>query len=218
MVGAFSISGFPLFNGFVSKSIIVSAAGEAHHLAAMLLLMLASVGTFLHTGLKIPVFTWAGPARDLQLVPVPPTMYAAMGLTAALNIGIGLVPGPFYGLLPFPVDYLPYTAPKVVDTLQLLVFTGLGFWLLVRKLGGEPTITLDTDWVYRHLPRVAASHVPAAAGLVAAAGAPLRRITRSPGPRWRVPGTRAGAPWPLWMLGLVVLATFLLVLVSDLTP
>ena len=42
----------------------------------------------------------------------------------------------------------------MIETIQLLVFTGLGFWLLVNKLGGEATITLDTDWLYRRPSRL----------------------------------------------------------------
>jgi hypothetical protein len=37
----------------------------------------------------------------------------------------------------------------VVTTLQLLVFTAIAFWLLLHKLSGESTITIDTDWFYR---------------------------------------------------------------------
>lgn len=150
MVGAFAISAFPLFSGFVTKSLVVHAA-EAEHLSwVVALLYLASVGTFLHTGLKLPWFTWFGPRRDdIRVAPVPRGMLVAMSLAAALCIGIGVYPGALYGLLPFPVDYEPYTAGHVVRTLQLLGFTAVGFWLLRSKLGGETTITLDTDWFYR---------------------------------------------------------------------
>ena len=150
MVGAFAISAFPLFSGFVTKSLVVHAA-EAEHLSwVVALLYLASVGTFLHTGLKLPWFTWSGPRRDdIRVGPTPRGMLVAMFLAAALCIGIGVYPDVLYGLLPFPVHYEPYTAGHVVRTLQLLGFTAVGFWLLRGKLGGEATITLDTDWFYR---------------------------------------------------------------------
>lgn len=149
MVGAFSISGFPLFSGFVSKSLVIHAAELRHEQTVVLLLYLASVGTFLHTGLKLPYFTWFGPKRDLKPLSIPWTMYAGMVLTAAINVAIGVYPKLLYDLMPFPVAYHPYTTSHVMETLQLLAFTGIGFWLLINKLGGEPTITLDCDWFYR---------------------------------------------------------------------
>ncbi|MFC2067081.1 Na(+)/H(+) antiporter subunit D [Chloroflexota bacterium] len=155
MVGAFSISGFPLFSGFVSKSMVIYSAELGHMGAIVLLLNLASVGTFLHTGLKLPYFTWFGPNRQLKPTSTPRSMYLGMALTAGLCIAIGVYPALLYNLLPFAVDYHPYTAPHLIETMQLLIFTGLGFWLLINKLGGEATITLDTDWLYRRPSRLA---------------------------------------------------------------
>ena len=155
MVGAFSISGFPLFSGFVSKSMVIYAAELSHMGAVVLLLNLAAVGTFLHTGLKLPYFTWFGPQRSLKPAPPPRNMYLGMALTAGLCVAIGVYPSLLYNLLPFAVDYQPYTAPHLIETIQLLIFTAFGFWLLVNKLGGEATITLDTDWFYRRPSRLA---------------------------------------------------------------
>jgi multicomponent Na+:H+ antiporter subunit D len=155
MVGAFSISGFPLFSGFVSKSMVIHAAELNHMGVVVLLLNLASVGTFLHTGLKLPYFTWFGPNRSLKPAPTPRNMYVGMSLTAAVCLAIGVYPALLYNLLPYAVDYQPYTATHVLETMQLLVFTGFGFWLLIKKLGGEATITLDTDWFYRRPSRLA---------------------------------------------------------------
>ncbi|MGH7846460.1 MAG: Na(+)/H(+) antiporter subunit D [Candidatus Binatia bacterium] len=149
MIGAFSISGFPLFSGFVSKSLTIHAAELRHEEAIVLLLYLASVGTFLHTGLKLPYFTWFGPKRVIEPLPIPWNMYAAMVLAGAINVAIGVYPKLLYDLMPFPVVYRPYTIPHVIENLQLLAFTGLGFWLLLDKLGGKAIITLDFDWFYR---------------------------------------------------------------------
>jgi multicomponent Na+:H+ antiporter subunit D len=52
-------------------------------------------------------------------------------------------------MLPYPVDYHPYTAYHLSETLQILLFTAVGFFLLLKKLEPEPTISLDTDWFYR---------------------------------------------------------------------
>jgi len=149
MVGAFSISGFPLFSGFVSKSLVVHAAGLSHMGLVVLLLNLASVGTFLSTTLKLPYFTWFGQKSSVQPSPVPPGMYTGMALTAIACIAIGVYPSLLYRILPFPVDYQPYTAHHVIETTQLLVFTGLGFWLLIHQMGVKALISLDCDWFYR---------------------------------------------------------------------
>lgn len=149
-VGAVSISGFPLFNGFISKSMIVSAATESHLPTIELLLTLASVGTFLHTGLKLPYFTFFGPGNDrIKVSPVPTNMLFAMGLGAVLCTTYGLFPELLYAMLPFGAEYHPYTLSHVLDSVQLLVGTALGFRILLHKLGGEATISLDTDWFYR---------------------------------------------------------------------
>lgn len=149
MIGAFSISAFPLFSGFVSKSMIVSAAAHEHLAIIWLMLTLASAGTFLHTGLKLPYFTFFAKDAGIKAKEPPVNMLLAMGIAAFLNILIGVYPNLLYNLLPNPVDYAPYTAEHVVWALQILMFTALGFFLLLNKLGGERTISLDTDWFYR---------------------------------------------------------------------
>jgi multicomponent Na+:H+ antiporter subunit D len=216
MVGAFSISAVPLFSGFVSKELAVEAAALDGRAAVEYLLKFASVGTFLHTGLKLPYFTWWGPDRRLDPVPVPVTMLLAMGLAAAANIALGLYPSLLYDLLPYPVDFSPYSASKVIETSQLLLFTALAFWLLVRKLGGEPTVTLDTDWFYRALPgrvgRGLAGAPVALRGLPNPAERGARLLEGIPRrldgflPR-TITGSRP-AQMPTWVLGLVVVATF----------
>lgn len=150
MIGAFSISGFPLFNGFISKSMVISAAGEAHYEWVLLLLLLASVGTFLHTGLKLPYFTWFGESKsEITVKPVPFNMLIAMGIGAFFCTLFGVFPGLLYQYLPYPVDYDPYTVYHLVETVQILVFTFIGFWILRKKLEGDAKIALDTDWFYR---------------------------------------------------------------------
>jgi len=149
MVGAFAISAVPLFSGFVSKSMVVSSAGESHRATIFLLLTLASAGTFLHTGLKLPYYMFFGKDRGLPAREPPTNMLVAMGLAAAACVLIGVVPALLYGYLPFPVDYAPYTARHVMATLGLLGFTALGFFALLAHLDPEPTVSLDTDWFYR---------------------------------------------------------------------
>jgi len=152
MVGAFAISAVPLFSGFVSKSMVVSAAGESHHAGIFLALTLASAGTFLHTGLKLPWYMFFGEDRGLK-APIgkepPKNMLVAMGIAATACVLIGVFPSLLYRHLPFAADYIPYTPRHVVATLGLLGFTALGFFLLLKQLDPEPTVSLDTDWFYR---------------------------------------------------------------------
>ena len=149
MVGAFAISAVPLFSGFVSKAMVVSAAGESHRAAIFLLLTLASAGTFLHTGLKLPYYMFLGQQRNLAAREPPANMLVAMGLAAAACILIGVVPALLYQYLPYAVEYAPYSARHVMATLGLLGFTALGFFLLLAHLDPEPVVSLDTDWFYR---------------------------------------------------------------------
>jgi multicomponent Na+:H+ antiporter subunit D len=149
MVGAFSISGVPLFNGFISKAMIVSAAVEAHRPGVELLLNLASIGTFLTWGLKLPYFTFFGPKKDIEVRPLPVNMSVAMGVGAALCTIYGLAPSLLYELLPYRSEYHPYTFDHIVSGSQLLIGTGLAFWLLRDRLKGHTAISLDADWVYR---------------------------------------------------------------------
>jgi multicomponent Na+:H+ antiporter subunit D len=151
VVGGISISGFPLFSGFVSKSLIVAGAGAAHHNILMVLLLLASVGTFLSVGLKLPYFAWFGKDCGLRPKEPPKNMLWAMGLTSLLCLIIGVYPRALYDLLPYPVEYHPYSAYHLSETIQILLFTGLGFFLLVKKLSPEAKINLDFDWFIRGL-------------------------------------------------------------------
>lgn len=149
MIAAFSISGVPLFNGFISKSIIISAAAEAHRPISELLLTLASVGTFLSVGLKLPYLAFCGPDRGVQTRSLPGTMHLSMGLTALLCIGLGVHPAWLYNRLPFAVEYHPYSMDHVISSLQLFLGTGVGFWLMLDRLRHAAPVHLDTDWVYR---------------------------------------------------------------------
>lgn len=149
MIGAFSISGFPLLNGFISKSMIITAAGKVHYDGIMLGLLFASVGTFLSIALKIPAAAFWGPDRKLEIKPLPKTMYLAMGLVAFGCVFYGIFPGALYSLLPYDAEYQPYTAYHFVESSQILTFTFIGFWVVRSKLAGKPYIALDTDWFYR---------------------------------------------------------------------
>ena len=150
MIGAFSISGFPLFNGFISKSMIIHAAALDHQGIIFLMLECAAVGTFLHTGLKLPYYVFFGKDAGIKAKDPPINMLLGMGAAAFMCTLLGVYPQILYQLLPFqPVGYHPYALPHVVGTIQLLLFTYLAFILLKRKLDPDKTISLDTDWFYR---------------------------------------------------------------------
>lgn len=149
MIGAFAISAFPFFSGFVTKSMVISAAAGDGKAAVALLLTVASSGTFLHTGLKLPYYMFFGKDSGLRPKEPPLNMLLAMGIAATFCLGIGLFPGPLYALLPYPVDFHPYTIVHVTESLGILMFTLLAFVLFLKYLDPETTITIDTDWFYR---------------------------------------------------------------------
>lgn len=152
MVGAASISAFPLFSGFVSKSMVMDAAAKGHMRIIWFILLFASAGVFHHAGIKIPFFAFFGHDSGMRPKEAPANMLLAMGITAFLCIFIGSFPGPLYSLLPYPVDYVPYTAPHVVGQTQLLFFSALAFSLLLLSgiyPGEQRCVNLDADWFYR---------------------------------------------------------------------
>jgi len=152
MIGAASISAFPIFSGFVSKSMIVSAAGHGNLVVVWLILQFASAGVFHHAGIKVPFFTFFGHDSGIRAKEPPLNMMIAMGIAAFFCVFLGLFPQPLYNILPYPVDYVPYTGAHVVGQLQLLMFGALAFTLLILS-GYYPAelraINLDTDWFYR---------------------------------------------------------------------
>lgn len=169
IVGAASISAFPLFSGFISKALIITAAAENGYFVTWLVLLFASAGVFHHSGIKIPYFAFFAHDSGKRCEEAPRNMLAAMAIAAALCIGIGVYPQALYGILPFPVDFQPYTATHVLTQLQLLLFSALAFAVLIRTGVYPPELrstNLDSDWLYRRLgPR--------------AAGAAARRIDRA---------------------------------------
>ena len=154
VIGGISISGFPLTSGFISKSMIITAAGESHRNILMLMMTMASVGTFLSVGIKLPYFIWFGKDSGVQAKDAPWNMNLGMAIAAFMCFFMGVYPDYLYKMLPFPVHYHPYTAYHISETLQLMGFTGLGFFIMVKKLKPAPKVNLDIDWFYRKGARV----------------------------------------------------------------
>jgi multicomponent Na+:H+ antiporter subunit D len=152
MIGAASISAFPLFSGFVSKSMIVSASAHEKMMFVWLVLQFASAGVFHHAGIKVPFFTFFGHDSGIRAKEPPWNMLLAMGIAAFMCIFIGVFPNFLYQILPFPVDYVPYTGDHVIGQLQLLMFGALAFALLILSGYYPPEIrstNLDVDFFYR---------------------------------------------------------------------
>jgi multicomponent Na+:H+ antiporter subunit D len=157
IVGAASISAFPLFSGFVSKSMVMAAALETGHTWVWLALLFASAGVFHHAGIKIPYFAFFAHDAGIRTTEPPTNMLIAMGIAAALCIGIGTYPWWLYSVLPFGTDYNPFDSTHVIAQMQLLFFSALAFaWLNFsgRYPPELPSVNIDIEWIYRRfLPR-----------------------------------------------------------------
>jgi multicomponent Na+:H+ antiporter subunit D len=159
IIGSLSISAFPLFSGFVSKTMTIEAAELIHQPLVYIMLEGASIGTFLSTGLKLPWNIWLQgknePAAEIEAklkdsaFNSPLNMLIGMGILAFLCIFLGVFPKILYNLLPYPVEFVPYTLTRVFSLTQMFIFTFLGFWLLRKLEVGHAAHTLDTDWLVR---------------------------------------------------------------------
>ncbi|MCF6283089.1 MAG: Na(+)/H(+) antiporter subunit D [Candidatus Polarisedimenticolaceae bacterium] len=154
IVGALSISAFPLFSGFVSKSMVMTALMYEDYGYLWLLMLFASAGVFHHAGIKIPYFAFFAHDSGIRTEEAPRNMLVAMTVAAVLCIFIGTQPQYLYALLPWEVDYWPYDVTHVLAQLQLLFFSALAFvWLNKRGLYPPElaSVNLDMEWLYRKL-------------------------------------------------------------------
>ena len=155
IVGGVSVSGFPFFSGFISKSIIITASFEQHLLWAGFLLMVVSAGTFLVAGLRLPYLLFFADPADPEVVErssdPPWNMQMAMVIAALLCFVIGTMYPLLYRMLPHQeiASYHPYTGYHMSETLQILAVTAIAFMLFRKRLVGRATINLDLDWFYR---------------------------------------------------------------------
>ena len=162
MVAALSISGMPLFNGFVSKTMTITGAAEAHQYWVAMGLEIAAVGTFISVGLKLPYFAfWGGKPLDMQreIKPIPANMYVGMAILAIACIAQGVSPELLYNYLPIPMTeannnlYNPWTSWMVLQSLMLLGFSGLAFYFMRKVITPHTALNLDFDWFYRLIGR-----------------------------------------------------------------
>ncbi|GGP50687.1 Na(+)/H(+) antiporter subunit D [Shewanella algicola] len=149
IIGALAISSFPLTSGFTTKSMISQAAIDGNLVWVYMALTAASAGVFLHAGIKFPWFVFFQKDSGLRPKDAPWNMGLAMIIFASMCILLGVFPELLYALLPYPVDYQPYSIGKVLFYLQLLLFSGLAFFVLLPLMKRTMTISLDTDWLWR---------------------------------------------------------------------
>lgn len=149
IIGALSISSFPLTSGFVTKALISEAAMTQGLVFVYFCLAAASAGVFLHAGIKFPWFVFFQKDSGLRPKDAPWNMSVAMVLFSLACLGLGMYPQAIYHLLPYSMDYVPYSMGKVLFYLQLLLFSGLAFFLLLPLMKRTLTITLDFDWFWR---------------------------------------------------------------------
>ena len=153
IIGAASISAFPLFSGFISKSLIITATAVEGYWGVWLVLLFASAGVFHHSGIKIPYFAFFQHDSGKRPEEAPLNMLIAMSLAAFLCIAVGVYPQALYNILPYEVNFQPYTTTHVVTQLQLLLFSALAFGWLMRSGLYPPELkstNLDFDWSYRY--------------------------------------------------------------------
>ncbi len=220
IIGAMSISAFPLFSGFISKSLILTAAAEEHMTITFLVLLFASAGVLDHSGIKVPFFAFFAHDSGKRCEEAPTNMLVAMAGAAALCVGLGMFPGPLYDLLPYQVDFNPYTTTHVITQLQLL-FAAICAFVVLNKVGiyphEIPSLNVDFDWTYRKgLPMLVGwiRRVGGGAwhGFTGASVATIRRGVDWVGTH-AGPAGRLGEPWPtgataFWAA--VLLAAYLL--------
>ena len=154
IIGAISISAFPLFSGFVAKSLIMSALGKEGLVFVYFMLLFASAGVLHHSGIKIPFFAFFAHESSIKTKEAPINMIIAMIIASALCILIGVFPSYFYAILPHQIQYQPYDFSHVVGQLQLLTFAAFAFICLWHFKIYPPELNstvLNSDWIYRKM-------------------------------------------------------------------
>ena len=154
IIGAISISAFPLFSGFVAKSLIMSALGKEGLVFVYFMLLFASAGVLHHSGIKIPFFAFFAHESGIKTKEAPLNMIIAMIMASTLCILIGVFPSYFYEILPYQIQYQPYDFSHVVGQLQLLTFAAFAFICLWHFKIYPPELNstvLNSDWIYRKM-------------------------------------------------------------------
>lgn len=157
IIASLSIMAFPMFSGFVTKSMIIESALTNNLILIYVLLIVGSAAVVKY--FKVPYrafFKENVEGEKLEPITtkrVPRSMNIAMSLSAILCIMIGLFPQyTIYKLLPFNLEYNPYTPFHVVTQLEILLFAAFSLCLCIKyKLYPKETdkITVNFDYFYR---------------------------------------------------------------------
>ena len=220
IVGAASISAFPLFSGFVSKSMVMVAVLDEGHPMVWLALLFASAGVFHHAGIKIPFFAFFGHNSGIKTSEPPINMLIAMSVAAVLCVVIGSYPWLLYELLPYEMDYSPFDRSHVLGQLQLLFFSAAAFaWLKVSGIYPPElrATNIDVEWLYRKfvpnsvgrfIRSISKAHAAVSAGLKMGNKVVMKSIFRHYGPEGTLARTWPTGSMVLWVA--VLLASSLL--------
>jgi multicomponent Na+:H+ antiporter subunit D len=220
IVGAASISAFPLFSGFVSKSMVMVAVLDEGHPIVWLALLFASAGVFHHAGIKIPFFAFFGHNSGIKTSEPPINMLIAMSVAAVLCVVIGSYPWLLYQLLPYEMDYSPFDRSHVLGQLQLLFFSAAAFaWLKVSGIYPPElrATNIDVEWLYRKfapnvvgrfIRSISKAHAAISAGLKMGNKVVMKSIFRHYGPEGTLARTWPTGSMVLWVA--VLLASSLL--------
>ncbi|MEP3524526.1 MAG: Na(+)/H(+) antiporter subunit D [Hyphomicrobiales bacterium] len=221
VIGALSISAFPFTSGYITKSLISQSAAEAHLGYVWFGLTAASASAFLYIGIKFPWFVFFSKDSGLRPAEPPKSMRYSMYFLSFVCIGLGVFPDLLYSLLPYPIDYSPYKLGKILSQIQLLLFAGLAFFLLLPLLKNTFTITLDFDWFYRGLGNILRKEFDSATGAIwsnlSRACASIAKMANVAVYKLHGPGGIFAETWPtglmaLWttvLLGLYLAVYFL---------
>jgi multicomponent Na+:H+ antiporter subunit D len=164
-VAALSIAGFPLFNGFVSKGIVISAShytfpegplAFAGFTTLELLLLVGGVGTFL-SFIKFGYYAFLHGEYGGRVKDANRGRSVAMVSVAALCVFFGVVDSALFGLLPFDVEsknvvqkaYTTYTVDHVVEGVALAAIGVVGFVVLktpLKTVGHVPDVDTVYNW------------------------------------------------------------------------
>ena len=213
IIGALAISAVPFTSGFVTKSLETSAAAYEGMVTVWLLLMAASAGVFLHAGIKFPWFVFFQKDSGLRPPEAPINMRIAMSIFSFLCIFIGIFPNLLYAILPYSIDYKPYTTGHLVTQFQVLLFAGFAFFALLPLMKRTLTVSLDFDWFYRRLLSAIGSEFTVHIGtfvkttinaFIAWLGVILERLHRQNGPQGILGNTSPSSSMVLWVAVILV--------------
>ncbi|PSQ00575.1 Na(+)/H(+) antiporter subunit D, partial [Halobacteriales archaeon QS_5_70_17] len=147
-IAALSIAGFPGFNGFVSKGMVIGAAHKKHLDALWWLLLIGGVGTFL-SFIKLGYYAFFHGSYDGTVARATRGQQVAMVTVAALCLLYGLVPGALFAILPAAaeIEYATFTVGHVAEGLALAAAGLIGFAVLKRPLSRVGRVP-DVDALY----------------------------------------------------------------------